>query len=195
MLRWTHKFHSHPEEHSSLGLLVTIRAWKCARQFHFNGDLIIDLGNPKCSSAMRACVNCQKRKSRCLRGSAGGEGPCSYCSRTSKTCSFETPPDRTPLTRKNLNAAERRCAQLRSLLSSLNPDLDIDSALDRLSSDRGDAHWQAPQETDESTPGSYEWHEGSLSPESKSTAQDDMLANDGMATLSTEDAGYLGVSR
>ncbi|KAJ5090887.1 transcriptional regulatory protein C1F7.11c [Penicillium argentinense] len=141
--------------------------------------------------AARACVNCQKRKSRCLQGSEAGN--CSFCEKTGKICSFEGPPSRTPLTRKNLDAAERRCTQLRALLRSLNPDLNIDSALES----RAEAQIAQPQpleEVNESTPDSYEWHEGSLSPEDKSSNWDDSMATDGMATLSTTDSGYLGSS-
>lgn len=83
------------------------------------------------SLAARACVNCRKRKSRCSGSAVDGQ-PCSYCAKTSKECSFEEPAERTPLKRENLDAAERRHAQLRFLLHSLNPDLDIDAALAKL---------------------------------------------------------------
>lgn len=141
------------------------------------------------SATVRACVNCQKRKSRCMRGSAPND-PCSYCAKTGKTCSFESPPDRTPLTRKNLDAAELRCAQLQALLRSLNPDLDIESALGQsdVRQAENDDSSHTPEESEEITPHSYEWHEGSLSPEYKSSAPE----NDGMAMLSTHDSGYLG---
>ncbi|GKT83695.1 C6 transcription factor [Colletotrichum tofieldiae] len=143
------------------------------------------------STTVRACVNCQKRKSRCIKGSASND-PCSYCAKTGKTCSFESPPDRTPLTRKNLDAAELRCTQLRNLLRSLNPDLDIESALRDAGGQQAenDDVSHTPEESDEVTPHSYEWHEGSLSPECKSSAHE----NDGMAMLSTHDSGYLGSS-
>lgn len=144
--------------------------------------------------AMRACINCQRRKARCLRRSSG-TGPCSYCSRTGKACSIEDPPDRTPLTRKNLDLAELRCAQLRSLLQSLNPDVDIDSALASLESDRNSAASQPPETNDEAPPHSYEWHEDSPSAADDSIIEDDdAIGNDGMATLSRADAGYLGIT-
>lgn len=136
--------------------------------------------------AARACTHCQKRKSRCLQGSE--IGPCSFCEKTGKTCSFEGPPARTPLTRRNLDAAENRCNQLRFLLQSLNPDLDIESALEN-GADASDSHQQF-DEANETTPDSYEWHEGSLSPEYKSWNK--AVGTDGMATLSTTDSGYLG---
>ncbi|CAM1509711.1 Fc.00g000460.m01.CDS01 [Cosmosporella sp. VM-42] len=150
--------------------------------------------NPRSPNApaTRACINCQRRKSRC-RGASAGNGPCSYCARTGKACSFEDPPDRTPLTRKNLDAAEHRCTQLRALLRSLHPDLDIDSALRRLGLEQ-DASKQGLQEIGESTPHHYEWHECSLSPGCKPSSQQGAMATDGMATLSTTDSGYLGSS-
>nr|XP_036579674.1 C6 transcription factor [Colletotrichum truncatum]KAF6787354.1 C6 transcription factor [Colletotrichum truncatum] len=154
----------------------------------------MQVSQSKCSntSIVRACVNCQKRKSRCMRGSVPND-PCSYCTKTGKTCSFESPPDRTPLTRKNLDAAELRCTQLQNLLLSLNPDLDIESALKRSTIDNkeGEHSSYATEESDETTPHSYEWHEGSLSPINQSNSTND---NDGMATLSSHDSGYLGSS-
>lgn len=149
---------------------------------------------PLNSPALRACINCQKRKTRCFR--PGSEtGPCSYCTRKGKTCSFESPPDRTPLTRKNLDLAERRCTQLRSLLRSLNPDLDVKAALEQLNSEQVVADSPTLNENIELTPDSYEWHEGSLSPEEASPDGDNAFTTDGMATLSTNDSGYLGMCR
>lgn len=144
------------------------------------------------SSVLRACINCQKRKTRCFRNGSETD-PCSYCSRKGKTCSFENPPDRTPLTRKNLDAAESRCTQLRSLLRSLNPELDIDAALDQLRSEQDVAHSPIEGENTELTPDSYEWYEGSLSPEHSMLDRDNAITTDGMATLSTNDSGYLGM--
>ncbi|KAH7001017.1 fungal-specific transcription factor domain-containing protein [Ilyonectria destructans] len=148
----------------------------------------------------RACLNCQKRKSRCLLSRTGG-GPCSYCSRTGKTCSFVNPPDRTPLTRRNLDAAELRCLQLQSLLQSLHPQLNIDVAIANLDANgRSNAtpidfeDVQAQIETDQDQPAhEFEWHETSLPLDSGSPAGD-LRIKDGMATLSTLDAGYLGSS-
>ncbi|CAH0046907.1 unnamed protein product [Clonostachys solani] len=145
---------------------------------------------PRCVT--RACINCQRRKSRCVRsvgrGRTGDGAPCSYCAQTGKSCSFENPPDRTPLTRNNLDAAELRCAQLRSLIKSLNPDLDIDSAIGQQahtpsSSQAIEAAWDA------STLHEYEWHEDSLSPEAEHHR---LAGSDGMATISNNDSGYLG---
>ncbi|TQN65943.1 Regulatory protein GAL4 [Colletotrichum shisoi] len=99
---------------------------------------------------------------------------------------------------RRLDAAELRCAQLRGLLRSLDPDLDIESALKEADGQRAEKEdtgsaSHTPDESDEVTPHSYEWHEGSLSPECKSSAHE----NDGMgrmAMLSTHDSGYLGTS-
>ncbi|KAJ5928280.1 transcriptional regulatory protein C1F7.11c [Penicillium verhagenii] len=145
------------------------------------------------SSAPRACINCQKRKTRCFR--AGSEtDPCSYCARKGKTCSFESPPDRTPLTRRNLDASESRCAQLRSLLRSLKPDFDIEAALEKLSPEEEVTRSPTLSDNIEIAHDSYEWHEGSLSPEDAFPDQDNAITRDGMATLSTNDSGYLGSS-
>lgn len=170
--------------------------------------------------AARACTNCRKRKSRCSGSAVDADGrPCSYCARTGKDCSFEEPTDRTPLKRKNLDAAERRCAQLQSLLYSLNPDLDIDAALAKLdasSSSRGhdrprpgsgpaaDSH--VPQDDvvsqddgDETEEARYGWHE-EFPPDAApvDTSSCDALRTepkeDGMGTFSTSDSGYLGSS-
>ncbi|KAJ0313359.1 hypothetical protein COL516b_000295 [Colletotrichum fioriniae] len=156
-------------------------------------DSIRRCSNP---TTVRACVNCQKRKSRCMRGSAAND-PCSYCAKTGKTCSFEKPPDRTPLTRKNLDAAELKCKQLQGLIKSLNPELDVNSAFEETQVQQdsvgheddggGGSLHSPPGDSDEVTPHSYEWHEGSLSPEFKSSTHE----NDGMAMLPTHDSGYL----
>jgi transcriptional regulatory protein GAL4 len=78
-------------------------------------------------------------------------------------------------------------------LRSLNPDLDIKAALEQFSSGPGVADSSTLERNIELTPDSYEWHEGSLSPEEASPDGDDAIATDGMATLSTNDSGYLGM--
>lgn len=148
---------------------------------------------PPSSSTLRACINCQKRKTRCYQPGSGS-GSCSYCTRKGKTCSFESPPDRTPLTRKNLDAAENRCTKLRSLLRSLNPEVDVEAALDHLSSEQDDIELPIVGENPEPTPDSYEWHEGSLPPEYTVLNEGNTITTDGMATLPTNDSGYLGIS-
>ena len=138
----------------------------------------------------RACINCQKRKTRCLRVGSDS-GSCSYCLRKGKACSFDSPPDRTPLTRKNLDAAEYRYTQLRSLLRSLNPEIDIETALEHLGAEDAPLSPSHAANND-LTPDSYEWHEGSLSPELVTPDQSNAITTDGMATLQTDDSGYLG---
>ncbi|KAH9996122.1 fungal-specific transcription factor domain-containing protein, partial [Xylariaceae sp. FL0662B] len=88
-----------------------------------------------------------------------------------------------PLTRRNLDAAEAKCAQLNRLLASLNPDLDIEAALRSVSSS-----YDGTPSIDEDAPddvGEYDWHE---------TLSRAATPKDGMAILSTVDAGYLGSS-
>ncbi|KAI1269945.1 fungal-specific transcription factor domain-containing protein [Xylariaceae sp. FL1019] len=150
------------------------------------------------SSGARACSNCQKRKSRCLRARPG-DTSCIYCTKTRKTCVFESPPSRTPLTRRNLDAAELQVKQLRALLSSLHPDLDIDAARVRLGSCDSNEHTlgqfdSSPADTDKPTPQKYEWHEGTLSTDTEPVANGSS-SNDGMGNLSTKtNSGYLGGS-
>lgn len=62
----------------------------------------------------RACLQCQKRKSRCVPRDA--DQPCEYCEKSQRECTFPQRPSRTPLTRKNLQDAESRCQELESLL-------------------------------------------------------------------------------
>ena len=62
-----------------------------------------------------ACDECSRRKTRCI---GAGEGEqCNFCARTRKECTFSARQSRTPLTRKNLDAVERRCRQLESALA------------------------------------------------------------------------------
>lgn len=136
----------------------------------------------------RACVNCQKRKSRCQPSGPGA--PCSYCARAGKECSFGRPPDRTRLTRKNLDAVEHRCGQLQALLRSMHPELDIEAALTGLETVGSDD--EDPEEREEPAH-EFEWHEALIPPDDESPAGD-LGGMDGMATLSSLDAGYLGSS-
>lgn len=80
----------------------------------------------KSKSLLRACTECQRRKSKC-----SGSAPCSFCSKTRRKCLFDAPPERTSLTRKNLDESEARCKSLEALLRSLNPEVDIDSLLEQ----------------------------------------------------------------
>lgn len=75
------------------------------------------------SASERACLQCQKRKTRCVPNNNNGSDAttCSYCAKMSKACVFETPPTRTPLTRRNLDAAEARCKELERQLRQVQP--------------------------------------------------------------------------
>ncbi|KAI0874084.1 fungal-specific transcription factor domain-containing protein [Hypoxylon argillaceum] len=150
------------------------------------------------SSSPRACTNCQKRKSRCLRANPG-DPMCISCTKTRRPCVFQSPPDRTPLTRRNLDTAELQVAQLRTLLKSLQPDLDIDAAIRRLRTCGGAEGLSVqlgspPAEADRLMQQNYEWHEGSLS-SNTGRADSSAASNDGMANLLIdENSGYLGGS-
>lgn len=146
----------------------------------------------------RACAECQKRKTRCL-GSRDDSQTCSYCRRAGKPCTFEALPSRTPLTRKNLDAAEKKNRQLEALLRAIRPDLDLgfDSAVRHageasLDSDADENEppnkEQSPRSSDE-----FEWHETALS-EVASGSRDGIGIGDGMANLpaKSQEAGYLG---
>jgi len=62
----------------------------------------------------RACLQCQKRKTRCIP--RGADQTCEYCEKSQRECTFPERPPKTPLTRKNLEDAESRCEELESLL-------------------------------------------------------------------------------
>jgi transcriptional regulatory protein GAL4 len=145
----------------------------------------------------RACLNCQRRKSRC-QPSPNGPGPCSYCTRAGKDCSFVNPPNRTRLTRKNLDAVELRCSKLQALIRSLHPDLDIDLAISNLEGGQ-DITLPADAESDDDSPEhqepahEFEWNEASAPPDLEDQGEE-TGGMDGMATLNSYDAGYLGKS-
>ncbi|KAL4808291.1 fungal-specific transcription factor domain-containing protein [Aspergillus unguis] len=132
---------------------------------------------------LRACTECRKRKSKC-----SGTNPCSYCAKSNKACVFGPRPSRTPLTRRNLDAAEVRCSSLLSLLHRLNPDVNIEDALQTVSVDEYPGP-VGPQEieTESGSPGSahgFEWNETSIENHP-----------DGMVSLpSAKETGYLGNS-
>ncbi|BCS24456.1 uncharacterized protein APUU_40900A [Aspergillus puulaauensis] len=130
---------------------------------------------------LRACTEC-----RC-----SGTNPCSYCAKSNKLCIFGPRPSRTPLTRRNLDAAEVRCTGLLSLLRRLNPDVDIEDALRTIAPETEyPGPVEIPQELEpgSESPGSshgFEWNEASM-------ARDPA---DGMVSLPTARAeGYLGNS-
>jgi transcriptional regulatory protein GAL4 len=142
---------------------------------------------------LKACLECQKRKSRCT-----GELPCAFCHKARRTCVYTPRPQRTPLTRKNLDAAEQRCQKLASMLKSLNPDVDIESLLkDSETSVSGQLAKPSSPGTSQAAPtGSsnrYEWHEDPLSADEHEIQS----PRDGMALLPTNpsDSGYLGMGQ
>lgn len=142
---------------------------------------------PARTANSRACLQCQKRKTRCIQDPRSAS--CTYCTRTRKECVFEEAPSRTPLTRKNLDALERRCKHLEELLRSLGQGINVEAELDRVaegqevprpSNDVGDA------ESEE-----YEWHE---SPASAGPKAPHLADSDGMASMAVESSGYLGMA-
>ncbi|KAM5354316.1 hypothetical protein ACJ41O_000965 [Fusarium nematophilum] len=104
---------------------------------------------------------------------------------------FDRRPDRTPLTRKNLDDAQGLCRQLRSLLQKFNPDIDIDAELGKLndSVDNGQLRDVQGMSEDAAAREEYEWHE----PSQASPTDDASLSThkDGMAILPNPNAGYL----
>jgi transcriptional regulatory protein GAL4 len=142
--------------------------------------------------APKACLECQKRKTKCILNN--NDTTCSYCGRTGKRCVFEAPRERTALTRQNLDAAERRIAQLEHLLRSSQPGLDIDNTLRHIepAEIRDVTSTQDELRRTSITSDDYEWHETGLpdSPEKEET----VAAKDGMATLPVKGkrTGYLG---
>lgn len=148
--------------------------------------------SPKASS-LRACLECQKRKTKCVfRGVSPTS--CTYCTKTHKRCVFEAPPSRTPLTRKNLDGAERRSNRLEALLRSLDPNINIDASLNALENGSVDdrrltSETSEASEARDNSPGEeFEWDEASTSLEAKPSNAE----NDGMATMTTTTSGYLG---
>lgn len=145
------------------------------------------------ASSLRACLECQKRKTKCVFRGVSPKA-CAYCTKTHKRCVFEAPPSRTPLTRKNLDAVERRSSQLEALIRSLDPNINIESALDTLESGSVDDNSGARENSETSeardnTPGEeFEWDEASTALEAKPSNAE----NDGMATMATTASGYLG---
>ncbi|KAF4552201.1 Fungal specific transcription factor domain-containing protein 3 [Elsinoe fawcettii] len=132
----------------------------------------------------KACTNCQLRKTRCFPAAKKGH-PCRYCARAGKSCTVAAPPSRTPLTRKNIDAIEQRCAALAQLIQSLDPDINIEDAVTQLK-----AGSQAPRlgprtrehATTSSTP-SVDNNEGWHEPAPQAGSGNGEL--DGMASLPT----------
>jgi transcriptional regulatory protein GAL4 len=96
-----------------------------------------------------------------------------------------------------LDAAEQRCEKLTALLKSLNPDIDIEQALQNgipsaPPKPASTASPRSPQQVGEASPGSsheYEWHEAPLSNDEEQVHS----LPDGMALLSDpSESGYIG---
>lgn len=159
-------------------------------------DVASSLQTRRSSVHRRACAECQKRKTRCL-GSRDDLQTCSYCRKAGKRCTFEAPPSRTSLTRKNLDTAERRSRQLEALLRSIRPDLDIDSAIQNIGDASLDSDAEESQQQDKQPSprlsDEFEWHESALS-EAAGPSKAGTGIGDGMANLPTksQEAGYLG---
>ncbi|KAL3468124.1 fungal-specific transcription factor domain-containing protein [Aspergillus heterothallicus] len=144
----------------------------------------------------RACTEC-----RC-----SGISPCQYCSRTNKQCVFNRAPSRTPLTRRNLDEAEHRCAKLVALLRRLDPEIDIDDALRTVASPGSASPRFRPRALGDRRPSvesrgdgvseeadRFDWNEAASSIATPGKGQG---YPDGMASLPTGSAesGYLGTS-
>lgn len=136
----------------------------------------------------RACLQCQKRKTKCIQDPRSAS--CTYCTRARKECTFEEAPSRTPLTRKNLDALEQRCKRLENLVRSLSQGVNVEAQMgqageeqdaSRLRNESNDAGDAASEE--------YEWHE---SPASTGPKTPHLAGNDGMASMAVESSGYLG---
>lgn len=140
---------------------------------------------------MRACLNCQERKSRCVQN---GTARCRYCTRTGKICSFDKPPSRTPLTRNNLDDAERQCARLKDIIRSINPAINVDLELQNPTPPPDTTTAHNALDDSESSPQGPEWREGLLSPESSHLHDPQTADTDGMANLTTNSSGYLGMT-
>lgn len=147
----------------------------------------------------RACLQCQRRKTKCLPGSGDS---CSYCTKAGKTCVFSEKQSRTPLTRRNLDAAEERLRQLEAALqqagSSVPPETSrppepVGDYKETVEAEVATADRSSKPTEEAATP--YEWNE-SLSGNGVHSASRARKAPDGMALFSEggEAAGYLGES-
>ncbi|ETS82648.1 hypothetical protein PFICI_04524 [Pestalotiopsis fici W106-1] len=152
-----------------------------------------------------ACQNCKRSKVRCHQPL--DDEPCIRCARIGKQCNFILEPiERTPLKRKNLDAAELRCSQLETLLRSLNPDLDIEESLAKLNNPAqndpsgNQSHYSGTEADQEGEDGEarYEWHEDSSLQAAPATGNEESPSfgnhEDGMGAFSTSESGYLGSS-
>ncbi|KAK5112093.1 hypothetical protein LTR85_011674 [Meristemomyces frigidus] len=155
------------------------------------------------SSSDRACLQCQRRKTKCIPTESGEI--CTYCVKAGKTCVFSDKQIRTPLTRKNLDDAEARCRRLEAALQQVGSSAPVEDELPeddetiRPMTATSTAPVLAPGLVNDAGPGQastpYEWNE---SPSAAQGGQDVHAdkAPDGMASLGDggETSGYLGNS-
>ena len=146
----------------------------------------------------RACFECRKRKTRCII--PAGDERCTYCYKKGRDCVFGEAPERTALTRKNLDAAEARCRELELALQQQQQHIATSPVAtpgnaNTFASPSAPARFQRSRRKDSgSVQGpvdapsvrSDEWQEHSV--------LDDGPSQDGMATLSVpgKESGYLG---
>ena len=144
------------------------------------------------SMSERACLECQKRKTKCV---AAAEGEvCAYCQKAGKACIFEGPHERTSLTRRNLDAAEARCKELEKLLQDLQTTARIDAGQQPASRELDSRPEPHRTRASEDPPiGPYEWNEG-LDASANDPSPDGEYTRDGMASLTRHGngSGYLG---
>ncbi|KAI4716111.1 hypothetical protein E4T48_07703 [Aureobasidium sp. EXF-10727] len=137
----------------------------------------------------RACLECQKRKTKCV--AAPESEICAYCEKAGKTCVFEGPHERTSLTRRNLDAAEARCRELERLLQ------EAQAATSGVESGQRKAPREPRRQQNPEDPpsGPYEWNEG-LDDNANDPSPDGEYTRDGMASLTRQGngSGYLGKS-
>ncbi|THW22133.1 hypothetical protein D6D23_06168 [Aureobasidium pullulans] len=146
------------------------------------------------AASERACLECQKRKTRCVAAAEGDA--CAYCQKTGKTCAFDGPHERTPLTRRNLDAAEAHCRQLEMLLEELQGN--ANSGAEQTEAEPSQEIRVEPRRqlnAEDPPSGPYEWNEG-LDAGTNDPSPDGEYSRDGMASLTRQGhgAGYLGKS-
>jgi transcriptional regulatory protein GAL4 len=141
----------------------------------------------------RACLECQKRKTRCVAAADGDV--CAYCEKAGKTCVFEGPQQRTALTRRNLDAAEAQCRHLEILLEELRSN--ASAGVEQTNAEQIPENHR-PRPRRQTVPGDppsgpYEWNEGADAG-ANDPSPDGEYTRDGMASLTRQGngSGYLG---
>lgn len=148
-------------------------------------------------ATLQACLECQKRKTRCARN--GRNQSCTYCARTGKDCVFEAPPSRVALTRKNFDALQEKCNRLEALLLRVGGDSSRLENLESLEAELyklprlPDAEVESDDSDGQGSPeGHLEWSETLSGAGLKAT---DQAKDNGMALISAQSSGYLGINR